>query len=260
MSNNENFENQNSEDEITQKVQEMSNTENIDDLLDEKESSNQDGTYVLVGKDLAHSAEIIKKEEELVSAICLDTDDEVVGMDENKDNFEEVNLEDTIKETKEKNNYIKYSFGLVGLAAVVIAIIITITINLSDKKNNVIIGERVNNTPTPKATILQNDSDDEKDVTEVLATDGETVADIVDNVMPSIVTISCIVEQQYNFFGNTYSEDSEGSGSGIIIGQNDKQVLIATNNHVIEGASTVMITFNDGKEVKAEIKLNVIAE
>lgn len=84
--------------------------------------------------------------------------------------------------------------------------------------------------------------------------DDNTVADIVDNVMPSIVSISCTVSQEFNFFGKNYSEDAEGSGSGIIIGQNDKEVLIATNNHVIEGASKVMITFNDGEDVEAEIK------
>lgn len=120
---------------------------------------------------------------------------------------------------------------------------------LVDQKqsNNVSITAR----PTES---LKQTEDDSSNVSQTSTNKGETIADVVENVMPSIVSISCTVSQQYNFFGRSYSEDAEGSGSGIIIGQNDKQVLIATNNHVIDGASTVVITFNDEEEVKAEIK------
>ena len=142
----------------------------------------------------------------------------------------------------------------VALIACAVLIIGGLSIGTSVLVNNK-QNDEVSITARPTESLKQTESTASTDTaTQTSSNKGETVADIVENVMPSIVSISCTVQQQYNFFGRNYSEDAEGSGSGIIIGQNDKQVLIATNNHVIEGASTVMITFNDEEEVKAEIK------
>lgn len=141
--------------------------------------------------------------------------------------------------------------ALIACAALIIGgMSIGTSVLVKNKKN-----DEVSIIARPTDSLKQTEATASTDtVTQTSSNKGETVADIVENVMPSIVSISCTVQQQYNFFGRDYSEDAEGSGSGIIIGQNDKQVLIATNNHVIEGASTVMITFNDEQEVKAEIK------
>jgi len=57
-----------------------------------------------------------------------------------------------------------------------------------------------------------------------------------------------------DFFGRQYSQDIPGSGSGIIIGQNDSEILIATNNHVIDGASKVEIVFADKTKASANVK------
>ena len=141
--------------------------------------------------------------------------------------------------------------ALIACAALIIGLMsIGTSVLVKNKKN-----DEVSITARPTDSLKQTEATASTDTaTQTSSNKGETVADIVENVMPSIVSISCTVQQQYNFFGRDYSEDAEGSGSGIIIGQNDKQVLIATNNHVVEGASTVMITFNDEQEVKAEIK------
>lgn len=81
------------------------------------------------------------------------------------------------------------------------------------------------------------------------------VSDIVANVMPSIVAInSSSVYTSYDFFGRQYNEPVEGSGSGIIIGQNGSEILIVTNNHVIEGAQTVEIVFSDETTAQAVVK------
>ena len=141
--------------------------------------------------------------------------------------------------------------ALIACAALIIGLMSIGTSDVVKNKKN----DEVSITARPTDSLKQTEATASTDTaTQTSSNKGETVADIVENVMPSIVSISCTVQQQYNFFGRDYSEDAEGSGSGIIIGQNDKQVLIATNNHVIEGASTVMITFNDEQEVKAEIK------
>lgn len=62
------------------------------------------------------------------------------------------------------------------------------------------------------------------------------------------------VQEVQNFFGGTQKQESESAGSGIIIGQNDSELLIAINNHVVERGSTLTVTFIDGKSVKADIK------
>ena len=90
------------------------------------------------------------------------------------------------------------------------------------------------------------------------STSGEVVtdvSDVVENVMPSIVAITSSANQTtQDFFGREFSQPVQGSGSGIIIGQNDSQLLIVTNNHVINGATSVQIKFANGKTASATIK------
>ena len=81
------------------------------------------------------------------------------------------------------------------------------------------------------------------------------VSDVVDKVMPSIVSITSMsVEEVQSFFGNTYQKQSAGAGTGIIIGENDSELLIVTNNHVVEGSDTLTVTFTDETSVEADIK------
>lgn len=81
------------------------------------------------------------------------------------------------------------------------------------------------------------------------------VSDVVDKVMPSIVSITSMsVQEVQSFFGGTYEQTSEGAGTGIIIGKNDRELLIVTNNHVVEGSDTLTVTFNDQSSVEANIK------
>jgi serine protease Do len=110
---------------------------------------------------------------------------------------------------------------------------------------------------TNKANITTNGTN--KDVVAVeTGTTSKTTSDVstvVENVMPSIVAINSVMTNTTSdIFGRAYSEDVEGSGSGIIIGQNDSEILIATNNHVVENAKTVEIVFDDDTKAQATIK------
>lgn len=81
------------------------------------------------------------------------------------------------------------------------------------------------------------------------------VSAVVDEVMPAIVAINSTVSRSsYDFFGNEYKQEVQGSGSGIIIGQNAKELLIVTNNHVVNSSSSIEIIFNDKAKAKAKIK------
>ena len=81
------------------------------------------------------------------------------------------------------------------------------------------------------------------------------VSDIAQNVLPSIVAIDVTAtETATDIFGRTYSQDATGSGSGIIVGQDEKYLYIATNNHVVDGATSVSVKFNDDSVYSANVK------
>ncbi len=80
------------------------------------------------------------------------------------------------------------------------------------------------------------------------------VSDIVERSMPSLVSISCTFRSSTGFFGYLYEGTTEGSGSGIIVGENDRELLIATNNHVVDDALTTNITFPDGTVLAASVR------
>lgn len=80
------------------------------------------------------------------------------------------------------------------------------------------------------------------------------VSDIVEQAMPSLVSISCTFRSTTSFFGYLYEGTSEGSGSGIIVGKNDTELLIATNNHVVDDAVTTTVTFPDGEQIDASVR------
>ena len=109
-------------------------------------------------------------------------------------------------------------------------------------------------------------SDDSKDDSkdESTAKGSLDVSDIVEAAMPSIVSITTkSVEEVQNYYGmfgqyGAYSPSQEqevqGSGSGIIIGKNDSELLIATNYHVVEGAETLSVGFCDSTACEAKVK------
>ncbi|MBR1691927.1 MAG: trypsin-like peptidase domain-containing protein [Lachnospiraceae bacterium] len=88
------------------------------------------------------------------------------------------------------------------------------------------------------------------------------VSDVVEEVMPSVVSITGIYKvESYNPFGGYFGfgmepeeQEEEGSGSGIIVGKNDEELLIATNNHVVEDATSLSVQFIDGENVDAQVK------
>ena len=82
------------------------------------------------------------------------------------------------------------------------------------------------------------------------------VSDIVSSVMPSIVAITNVSETEYQSFwgGMPQTYESTSCGSGIIVSQDDDYLYIATNNHVVNGANSLTVTFNDESTVSAEVK------
>lgn len=78
------------------------------------------------------------------------------------------------------------------------------------------------------------------------------VMKVAEETMPAIVSITSVSTSRYNWFGMEIP--TEGSGSGIIVGKDDKELLIATNNHVVEGTDKITVKFIDDTEADAVIK------
>ena len=93
------------------------------------------------------------------------------------------------------------------------------------------------------------------------ASDVYDVSDIVTNCMPSVVSITNVGTQEFQTIFGNYEQDTQSSGSGIIIGKNDTELLIVTNNHVVSGAKELSVYFNsdgdaadDSNVISAKIK------
>ena len=100
-----------------------------------------------------------------------------------------------------------------------------------------------------------NASSDASASTEEGTAAGSSVAAIADAAMPSLVAITNqSVQEMMNWFGQSRVYESESSGSGIIIGQTDTELLIVTNNHVVDGAQTLSVGFIDETAAKAQVK------
>jgi serine protease Do len=108
-------------------------------------------------------------------------------------------------------------------------------------------------------------SDDTEDSSEERAKGSLDVSDIVEEVMPSVVSITTktVTEVEnyygtygygYGFYPGTTEQEVEGSGSGIIVGKSESELLIATNYHVVEDAQTVTVTFVDGTSYECSAK------
>lgn len=80
------------------------------------------------------------------------------------------------------------------------------------------------------------------------------VSSIVEKVMPSMVSVTNIYESVTNFWGRQFVDEKEASGSGIIIGENNTEYLIATNYHVIEAAKQLSVQFVDSTSAEAYVK------
>ena len=80
------------------------------------------------------------------------------------------------------------------------------------------------------------------------------VATVAQKVMPSIVSITGTYVTTYDYWFNSYQQESTGAGSGIIIGKDDQYLYLATNYHVVQNAKSLSVTFVDGKSADATVK------
>lgn len=194
---------------------------------------------------------------------ALKSDINSIGNDyTNNENLYSIYPEPQVKASNKKEKKKHKIPGTVKLAASAIAFgVIAGTVfqgmNYITNKNEAVIIEQNNN---QEATAITGSTKKNTEGTIVpVNTSKDTlvsdVSGVVESVMPSIVAInSSATVTNYDFFGRQFSQPVEGSGSGIIIGQNDNQILIVTNNHVIQDSTKVEVVLSDKSTVSATIK------
>ena len=150
--------------------------------------------------------------------------------------------------SKPKKGYMKKVALVVG-AAVLFGAVGGVTMQGTSYLTGKLLGKNTKSTVGTTKTVSN------AKLTTSTSTVTSDVSDIVENTLPSIVSITNMsVQEVQNFFGGTSQQESEIAGSGIIISQNDSELLVVTNNHVVEGSDTLTVTFNDGNSVEAQIK------
>ena len=148
----------------------------------------------------------------------------------------------------------KSSTGKKWILCVCMAIVFGLVASSVFQASNFIIGSILGEEEKeePKKTIgstqITTDKDTDKELTDV--------AQVAANAMPSVVSITTLTVQEVQnfFFGGTTVQEYESTGSGIIVGQNDTELLVVSNNHVVEGSKSLTVSFVDGKSVEAQIK------
>lgn len=163
------------------------------------------------------------------------------------------------KKTREKKPFpplVKKTAGIVA-AALLFGVVAGSTMSgirlLVDRVNPVKAQEQVSvsqaeTLPAPKTSGQENSAP-------VIATGTNDVSAIVERAMPSVVAINSVTQMEVqNWFGQSQIYEGKGSGSGIIVGESDTELLLVTNNHVIEGANSLSVTFNDNESAEAHIK------
>ena len=123
----------------------------------------------------------------------------------------------------------------------------------SDNIGSSLLGENEANKEAQSNSVQQLNSSSKNNGSEA----GGSVSEIAKNAMPEVVSITNTIRYQqygYSIFGQSGEQEAAASGSGVIIGKNDSELLIVTNNHVVEDSTALSVQFVDGKSYDAEIK------
>lgn len=120
------------------------------------------------------------------------------------------------------------------------------------------VSEEVQQTPATEETASAEETGTIKKTTDNLVAASSAVVtdvtEVVKAVMPSVVSVSNTYVEYATFFGQQYSSEAVSSGSGIIVGENDSELLIVTNYHVVESARDLSVQFVDEEQIKAQVK------
>ena len=166
-------------------------------------------------------------------------------------NYTESNQEPENKRPKKKGR----KAIVVVCAGMVFGLVASVTFQASNYMVERVLGKSEQTASTTKNTSSSSTNVNSTKLTQTKSTVTSDISEIVENAMPSVVSITNIsVQQVQSFFQGTQEYESQSSGSGIIIGKNDSELLVVSNNHVVSGSDTLTVTFINNTSVEAQIK------
>lgn len=194
---------------------------------------------------------------------------------ETRRDYEQAEYRTDTSETKKKGPFA--GFGVTLVKTVTIALVFGLVAGVAGSAvlqfNGVTLG-MFSEADKDKDAVKDNDKDKEDDGKDVIEgglqqTDTDVqatvaimdVSDIAENVMPSVVAISNKGEITYQgMWGQTYTQETESAGTGFLVEQDKEYIYIASNNHVVAGATELTVQFSDGTTAPAEIKGTVASK
>lgn len=166
-------------------------------------------------------------------------------------NYTESNQEPENRRSKKKGR----KAVAVVCAGMVFGLVASVTFQASNYMVERVLGKSEQTAGTTKNTSSSSTNVNSTKLTQTKSTVTSDISEIVENAMPSVVSITNIsVQQVQSFFQGTQEYESQSSGSGIIIGKNDSELLVVSNNHVVSGSDTLTVTFINNTSVEAQIK------
>ena len=158
------------------------------------------------------------------------------------------------KGKERKKSKVGKAVGLVARAAVFGLVAGGVMVGVNTVANSYI----ASNVETKDNIVIGNQTDIKSDSESTAAPatnlSNMDVSTIVDKAMPSVVAIYGKAEITQNSFFGTQSYEAQSSGSGIIVGKTDTELLVVTNNHVIADTDSLEVEFNDGTKATASVK------
>ena len=158
------------------------------------------------------------------------------------------------KGNERKKSKVGKAVGLVASAAVFGLVAGGVMVGVNTVANSYI----ASNVETKDNIVIGNQTDIKSDSESTAAPatnlSNMDVSTIVDKAMPSVVAIYGKAEITQNSFFGTQSYEAQSSGSGIIVGKTDTELLVVTNNHVIADTDSLEVEFNDGTKATASVK------
>jgi peptidase S1 and S6 chymotrypsin/hap len=239
--------------ENTENTQNVENTEEVNHITEDISDFEDAGmsAYEKVSKEIEKEKEERAKEEEKMA------DKQTVE--------QEIEKDIPVKKVKfkKRNSFAKRAVALVASAAVFGCVAGGTMVGVNkvaqqtgfvSSGKKVALGSNLASTGDVNSATTTATTENDSTTTSTLGSTAD-VSKIVEKAMPSVVAINGTqTVKQQNVFGRSQSYQAESSGSGIIIGENDEELLIVTNNHVIADTDSLSVVFVDNKEVKASVK------
>ena len=171
--------------------------------------------------------------------------------------------QEPVKNPKKSGGFFKKALAVValgvffGISAGVSLYFVNFITGLSDSKMQIEESREmepvVEEPEVPEQTEVS-DSGIDMTSTQTITTVVTDVTEVVENVMPAVVSITNIYTETTSFWGQRYSSEAQSSGSGIIVNENEEELLIVTNYHVVQDADSLKVQFINDTVADAQVK------